>query len=407
MFKKVVKVCCFSYLSYCTYQYFEKAGPLKIEYNHQKLKEIIKLNPSLSQKVYYPSFFFSSGHIQTIIVMLMNKLERAFKFFGGYNYSKARKIIRARDGEDIYVDFFEKSSKIETANNDFTNFDFLKKFDNSNIMIIIPGTCGRSGEFYITDVMEKFLAENFKVITINHRGILKFPLKNSRLYHCGYTDDLTDVFDFISKNIKGSKYFLLGFSMGGNTVTKFAGELGDKAKDYNIYGGCALCGPLDMRKFTNYTEESSKTKIYSKSFLKSLRSVFTRNKQYLLKHLTDIEKEQLMFRINNCTLASDFYKNFILDSFGFKSVEEFEKYASGSTYVKNIKIPFLCIFAEDDPLIPSDTLDDSGYEQNENFVLAKTLSGGHIGFYKGFYFERWIHEPVIEFIRDVACNSKI
>jgi predicted alpha/beta-fold hydrolase len=60
----------------------------------------------------------------------------------------------------------------------------------------------------------------------------------------------------------------------------------------------------------------------------------------------------------------------------------------------------LCLFAEDDPIVPHDSLKDAG--ENENVVIAKTKSGGHVGFFKGFMLKRWVHEPIIEFIRDVS-----
>lgn len=398
--EKVGKLAFYSFLGYCAIQYYKKAAPLKIDYHHEKLKHIIKLNPSLSQKVYYPSFFFPSGHVQTILLLFMNRIEKTFKIFSGNNYSKTRKVIKARDGEYIYVDFFEKSVNLDEHMNHFDNFKFLKKFDNSNVVVIIPGACGRTGEFYITDVMERLIAENFKCIAINHRGILKYPLQRNRLYHSGYTDDLKDVFEYLNQNIKGANFFLLGFSMGGNIVTKFVGEIGDEVNKYHIKGGSSICGPLDLKLFSELTEKNSQVKLYSRFFCKNLKSVFHRNADFLLKNMHIDEKTKLLKSINTSILASEFYINYILSSFGYKSEEEYQRLASGSTYVKNIKVPFLCIFAEDDPLIPHDCLDNAGYEKNENFILAKTKSGGHVGFFKGFYFERWIYEPIVEFIRD-------
>ena len=85
---------------------------------------------------------------------------------------------------------------------------------------------------------------------------------------------MKDVFEFLKMNVKGSKYYLLGFSMGGNIVTKFIGEIGDKADYYNIHGGVSICGPLNLKSFTDMTENQSKFKIYSKVFCKNLKSVF-------------------------------------------------------------------------------------------------------------------------------------
>ncbi len=399
---KSIKLISFFYLSYCSYQYIFKAAPLEIKYDHKKLKEILNLNPSLSQKVYYPSFFFPSGHMQTILLLIMNRFEKTFNYFSLNKYSKTNKIISARDGENVYVDFFEKSNSIDKHPHNKRNFEFLSKFDNSNIIVIIPGACGSSGEFYITDVMEKFLAENFKCISINHRGILNYPLLQNRLYHSGYTDDLRDIFDFLKENIKGSKFFLLGFSMGGNIVTKFVGELGEDAIKYNIHGGSSICGPLDIKKFVDFTEKNGIIKLYSRFFCRNLKSVFKRNRKYLIKDFQEHEKLNLLNSIQEARLASEFYKNFIISNFGFKSEEEYEKLASGSTYIRNIRVPFLIMFAVDDPIIPHECIDDSGYEENDNIVIAKTKSGGHVGFFRGFHFERWISEPVVEFIRDIS-----
>jgi len=60
------------------------------------------------------------------------------------------------------------------------------------------------------------------------------------------------------------------------------------------------------------------------------------------------------------------------------------------------------MFSEDDPIIPHECIDDTGFEENENFLIAKTKSGGHVGFFRGFNLERWIAEPVVEFIRDIS-----
>lgn len=403
--KKILKWGSICFLTYCSYEYYNKADKLNIIYNHEKLRSILELNPSLSKKIYYPSFFIPSGHLQSMVLLYMNKIEKTFNFFLHHNYSKTLKVIKAKDNENIYLEFFQKTKKIDQRENDLKNFEFLKNFDNSNILVIIPGACGSGGEFYLVDILERFVAQNFKCISVNHRGILEYPLINPRLYHSGYTEDLKDSFEFLNKNIKNSKYFLLGFSMGGNIVTKFIAENGEDAKRlYNIYGGCSVCGPLDLAKLTNTIETKSLTKMYSKFFCMNLKKVFEKNKERLLfdiENLLNIKQDLLIESLHNSKLASEFYSNYIFKTFGFKSVDEYNKIASASSYMKNIKVPMLCLFAQDDPIIPIDSLEGSGFEENENVVVAITKSGGHVGFFKGIFLKRWIHEPIIEFIRDV------
>src|SRR5690349_6569114 len=115
----------YTYLAYCTLNYFHKAGTLELHYTHDNnLKEMIKSNQSLSKQTYYPSFFFPGGHGQTILLVLTNRILKRLKN-QPKPYSRTRKIIQAKDGEDIYVDFFDKSKVLDNSQG-FDNFEFLR-----------------------------------------------------------------------------------------------------------------------------------------------------------------------------------------------------------------------------------------------------------------------------------------
>jgi predicted alpha/beta-fold hydrolase len=170
----------------------------------------------------------------------MNKFEKTFNFFLRHNYSLILKMIQAKDSENIYLEFSKKTKQIDKHKNDLHNYEFLQNFENSNILVIIPGACGSGGEFYLVDILERFVAQNFKYISVNHPGIVEYSIVNPKLCHREYTEDLKDSFDFFDKNINNSKYFLLGFSMGGNIVTKFIGKMETIAEVCIIFTVAAL-----------------------------------------------------------------------------------------------------------------------------------------------------------------------
>ena len=72
--KRVLNLSFATYLGYCYYEYMTKSEKLKIYYPHKKLLEMIEINPTLSSKEYNTSFFFPTGHVQTILLLLMNRL---------------------------------------------------------------------------------------------------------------------------------------------------------------------------------------------------------------------------------------------------------------------------------------------------------------------------------------------
>ena len=213
---------------------------------------------------------------------------------------------------------------------------------------------------------------------------------------------------FIEKEyrIRPQKEFraIAGFSMGGNITMKFIGESGEKAKtDYNIFGACAVGGPLDLKIFKEFSEPNNKNSFYSKYICKNLISVFNKNKSFLTANMETKERLEFIAKIQGSVTPSDYYENYVFKAFNYKSMEEYHQNASGTSYINNIKVPFLCIMAEDDPICPLTCITEHPeYKDNENFILATTKSGGHVGFFKGLSFKRWIHEPIIEFIRDLS-----
>lgn len=65
-------------------------------------------------------------------------------------------------------------------------------------------------------------------------------------YHLGFTKDLHQLTKMLHERFPEKKKYLSGFSLGGNVVLKFLGELGDQAiTERGIYGAAVTCVPFD------------------------------------------------------------------------------------------------------------------------------------------------------------------
>lgn len=64
-------------------------------------------------------------------------------------------------------------------------------------------------------------------------------------YHVGFTQDVSQLVDTLHLRYSKKRFYLCGFSLGGNVSLKFLGELGEKAIEKNIYGGAVTCVPFD------------------------------------------------------------------------------------------------------------------------------------------------------------------
>lgn len=68
-----------------------------------------------------------------------------------------------------------------------------------------------------------------------------------------------------------------------------------------------------------------------------------------------------------------------------KSPEDYHKKYSCATYLKNIKVPSLFYFCEDDPIVNKDCMEIEKTLQNDNILLTSTKYGAHLCSYEHFF----------------------
>jgi len=67
-----------------------------------------------------------------------------------------------------------------------------------------------------------------------------FNLKTSFFFITGHTDDFSSMLDNLIEKYPNTRLVLVGFSLGGNLITKY---LGEKTRNHpsNIIGGVSIC----------------------------------------------------------------------------------------------------------------------------------------------------------------------
>lgn len=80
----------------------------------------------------------------------------------------------------------------------------------------------------------------------------------------GFTQDISQLVDTLNARHPTKRFYLCGFSLGGNVSLKFLGELGDRALEKNIYGGAVTCVPFDPAGCQRKIDLGFNRLIYSK-----------------------------------------------------------------------------------------------------------------------------------------------
>jgi predicted alpha/beta-fold hydrolase len=224
-----------------------------------------------------------------------------------------------------------------------------------------------------------------------------------------YTD-VKEYINFVCNQNPDKKVFAVGFSFGGLLLAKFLGVYYDKIPA-NFLAGTGICYPCCLEETKNYAEIHFNG-LYSKASLTNIKSTFNenidsifdskthkgiKNSEYILSN-----KEKFIKAISGCILYSDFDRIWTTNTLGLNHVSEYYKLAKVEQYVSKIKIPFLSIFTEDDPIIPINSVPFKTLQANPNTVTVVTQNGGHLGFFGGMLFpQRVLDQPIRTFLKTV------
>ena len=131
-----------------------------------------------------------------------------------------------------------------------------------------------------------FNQDNWDAVTMNFRGCSGEVNLVRRGYHSGETTDLDFVINTIFEKYDYEEMVLIGFSLGGNVVLKYAGEKGKNIHP-KIKKAIGISAPVDLAGCSAEIEKRHNF-IYLQRFLRSLKEKF-KLKQHLYPDL-DVER---------------------------------------------------------------------------------------------------------------------
>ena len=303
--------------------------------------------------------------------------------------------------ETIYPALFRKISnvkltreRITTPDQDFIDLDWLKA-GSKELVIICHGLEGDSQKPYMlgmTSAVSNLLKHD--VLVWNYRSCSGEINLHHRFYHSGATDDL----DVVVKHAMRQGYqsiSLIGFSLGGNLVLKYFGEIGeDPARP--VIAGVVFSVPLDleasskkMMKWYNY--------VYSQRFLKSLKNKVKQKEGKLPEHISleQIDKVRHVFHFDDL---------FTAPIHGFKDAKDYYQSCSSLFFLHRIRKPVLIVNARNDPFLAETCFPFEKLTNNKYIYFEAPERGGHCGFTSFDTEYYWSEHRAVHFI---AMNKPV
>jgi predicted alpha/beta-fold hydrolase len=166
----------------------------------------------------------------------------------------------------------------------------------------------------------------------------------------------------------------VGISLGGNALMRWAGEQGERAKDF-VDAVASVCSPLDLAAGSVAIGRGFNRLVYTTMFLRTMKP----------KALRKLEQHPGLFDGAKLAAAKDLYEFddiFTAPLHGFANADDYYARASAKPHLHRIRIPALALNARNDPFVPAASLPNQE-DAGPCVTLWQPAEGGHVGFPDG------------------------
>ena len=237
------------------------------------------------------------------------------------------------------------------------------------LIVLMHGLAGDEGSSYMILALRHLRRIGFPVLLVNLRGALPSRPTCKLQYHAGRSEDLRDLLIALPDGMIEAGAVMVGFSLAGNMVLKFAAEF---AASLPVAGVVAVSAPVDLAL-------TSANMLRARNYLYNQRLLADYKKQCTAAGAHVSEEENAAIRRSRNFV--DFDNFFVAPRNGFRDAEDYWQKSQAKQFLGAIPVPSLIIHAIDDPMVPFAVYDGVDWRSNTKLVPCFTKGGGHVGFH--------------------------
>jgi uncharacterized protein len=268
-------------------------------------------------------------------------------------------------------------------------------------VVLVHGLEGSSNSQYVVGNASRAWAAGCNVVRMNMRSCGGTDRQSPTIYHSGRSNDVARVVETITAKYQLQAIALIGYSMGGNLVLKYAGELGASATP--ALKAVVGISPLMDLAASSAALHEPQNRFYEKHFLRSM-IVRLRRKTELFP---DIYLPLYVSGMLNKLSSMRMFDEHVVARFGnFDDADDYYYSVASSRFAAQLNIPTLIIHALDDPFIRMLPETRQSLIDNPHVNYIETRHGGHCAFlapadqYDGYWAEKTLLDFLLSTTRD-------
>jgi len=234
-------------------------------------------------------------------------------------------------------------------------------------LVLVHGLGGSDASAYVVATGELAHARGWHVVRMNMRGSGDGEPLCPLLYNAGLATDLLAVLEAVAR--RAPRVDVVGFSLGANLTLLTLGRH-RHTLPAATHRAAAVSPPLDLSQCADALERWE-NRLYQRYFMRMLREAYRR------RHRARPDLFPAGLEAGARTIRE--YDDRITARFGgYDGVADYYARASAGPHLATIDRPALVLAAEDDPMIPVDTV--VRWPRSSSVQREITATGGHVGF---------------------------
>lgn len=335
----------------------------------------MEISNSATKNSFTPAWWLRNPHLQTLWPHLLR-----FKL----RVETRRERLELPDGDFVDLNWTLNSGTVPDATY------------NSPIVIVLHGLQGSVRSSYASGLLRAIENMGWRGVFMHFRGCSGEPNRLARCYHAGETEDFATLVEVLRQREPHTPLAAVGFSLGGNVLLKWLGEIGERAP---LQAAVAVSVPFDLANSVRRINQGL-SRAYQLRLLRGLRNSI----QQKFKHIATPENLGDLRRLRS---IRDYDGNVTAPLHGFADADDYYTRSSSRQYLKNIRVPTLILHAADDPFMTAQAIPEFN-ELSSSTRLELSKRGGHLGFVGGKYPwkpDYWLEARIPEFLRAALGSS--
>ena len=259
-------------------------------------------------------------------------------------------------------------------------------------VVFVHGLEGSSESQYIRGNAARALAAGLNVVRMNMRCCGGTDDLSPTIYHSGRSGDVGRVVEAIVREQGVEAIALVGYSMGGNLVLRWAGEVAaDPPRQLKAVVGVS---PLMDLAASSAALHRPQNRMYQWHFLKSMIARVRRRMKLYPRIYSDAQ-------VGRIRSMRDFDEYIVARYGGFAGADDYYARVASSKYAAAMRVPTLILHSLDDPFIRILPETRAALIGNPHVTYVETERGGHCAFLappSGLDDGRWAEKTLLGFL---------